>query len=424
MRTLLITLLFAWGTTASANVVILDRIAAIVDDAVIMESEVRERMRTVKAQLAGSGSAAPADDVIRRQIVERLIVESIQMQMATRAGVRVSDEELNEAMRRIAAQNRLSLDQFRGALARDGMPYADMREQVRREIMIGRVQQGIMRNRIEISDQEIQTFLDSDVGEAITSDEFRLAHILLAIPSEASGQEINAVKLQAEDVLRQIRAGADFQTLAVEKSAGQNALEGGDLGWRKPAQIPTMFSDIAQNMDIGDVYGPIKSGSGFHLIKLLQKRGAKAEGKVDQTRVRHILIQPSEIRTLQEAKELAESLRLEVAEGRDFEEVAKLFSDDPGSALSGGDLGWSRSADFVSEFAQQMNDADINELTGVFRTEFGYHFLEVIGRRVEDFSERFKRNQAENYLRSQMFDEELDTWLREIREDAYIEIRI
>ncbi len=185
-----------------------------------------------------------------------------------------------------------------------------------------------------------------------------------------------------------------------------------------------MFSDVAQQMQIGDVRGPIKSGSGFHLIKLLQKRGAQAEGQVAQTRVRHVLVQPSEIRSEQEARELAETLREEVAQGRDFDEVAKLYSDDPGSALSGGDLGWNRSGTFVPEFENTMRQMEIDELSDVFRTVHGYHFLEVTGRRVEDFSDRFKMGQAENYLRNQKFDEELENWIRELREDAFVEIRI
>ena len=215
----------------------------------------------------------------------------------------------------------------------------------------------------------------------------------------------------------------DFQSLAIEKSAGKNALDGGDLGWRKPGQLPTMFSDIAQEMAIGEVRGPIKSGSGYHLITLVQKRGAKAEGNVEQTRVRHVLVRPSEIRTGEEARELAESLQEEVLGGRAFDEIAKLHSDDPGSALSGGDLGWSRAGVFVPKFEEVMNSLDLNKVSQVFLTEHGYHFLEVTGRRIEDFSERFKQRQAENYLRNQMFDEELEAWLREIREEAFVEIR-
>ncbi len=407
-----------------AALVILDRIAAVVDDDVIMQSEVETRVKQVKSQLAANQpQGMPPDEILQKQVVERLVVENLQLQMAQRAGVRVSDAELSEAMRRIAEQNQLSLAGFRQALERDGVSYASMREQIAREIMIGRVQQGIMRRRIDISDQEIDAFLESELGANITADEYRLGHILLSTPSEASTAQLQSVKREADRLIAMLNDGASFQTLAVEKSAGQNALEGGDLGWRKPAQLPTMFSDIAQSLEVGEVYGPIKSGSGFHVIKLIQKRGASAEGQVPQTRVRHVLIQVSEIRSLEEARDLANTLRTEIAEGRAFDEVAKLYSDDPGSALAGGDLGWSRPEDFVGEFASTMENSRINELSDIFRTEFGYHFLEVTDRRIEDFSERFKRAQAENFLRNQMFDEELETWLREIREDAFVEIR-
>ena len=404
--------------------IVLDRIAAIVDDDVIMQSEINARMNSIKAQISSSPNGSiPPDDVLTAQIVERLIVENIQIQMAERAGVRISDDELNEAMQSISAQNGFTLEQFRQAIEKDGISYVEMRDQIRRELMMSRVQQGIMRNRIKISEQQVRNFLESEVGALITADEYRLAHILLANPSDANAQQLLRVKQEAEDLRSQIDAGADFQSLAVEKSAGKNALEGGDLGWRKPLQLPTMFSDIAQEMEIGEVRGPIKSGSGYHLIKLLQKRGAKAEGQVAQTRCRHVLIQLSEIRTEEEARDLAMSLREEVANGRAFDEIAKLHSDDPGSALSGGDLGWSRSGVFVPQFEEMMNHSKLNEISQVFRSEHGYHFLEVTGRRVEDFSERFKRNQAEHYLRNQVFDEELENWLREIRDGAFVEIR-
>ncbi len=417
-------ILLATSNYSYSALIILDRIAAIVDDDVIMQSEVNTRMRAIKAQLARTPQGSPPpDDVLTEQIMERLVVESIQIQMAERAGVKISDGELNKAMQGIAAQNQLTLDQFQRAIEADGISYVEMRDQIRRELMIGRVQKGVMRNRIEISEQEILNFLESEVGTGITADEYRLGHILLSTPAKANAEQIQAIKVKAEDLIIQLTEGADFGSLAVKYSTGQNALDGGDLGWRKPVQIPTMFSDIAQEMQVNEVRGPIKSGSGYHLIKLLEKRGANAEGQVAQTEVRHILIQISEIRNDQEAEELAISLREEVAEGRDFDAIAKLYSDDPGSALSGGDLGWSRAGLFVPEFEAIMNNSEIGELSQVFHTEHGYHFLEVTGRRIEDFSERFKMGQAENYLRNQMFEEELESWLNEIRDNAFIEIR-
>ncbi len=425
MRILCTLALACLVNSASAALVLMDRIAVIVDEDVIMQSEIDERMQGIKAQIEAQPNAQmPPENILEEQVTERLIIESLQLQMADRAGVRISDAELNDALAGIAAQNSLTIDQFRMALERDGMSWAQMREQVRRDFAISRVQQGIMRRRISITQAEVENFLATDIGESITSDEFRLAHILLALPEDPNAADIRSLRDRAQSLYQELEGGADFQRLAIEWSSGQNALEGGDMGWRKSVQLPTIFSDLVQDMEIGEVSKPIKSGRGFHLIKLVNKRGASAQGQVAQTRVRHVLIQPNEIRDENEARDLAQSLRLEVVEGRDFEEVAKLYSDDAGSALSGGDLGWSQAGTFVPEFERTMLLSEPGVVSEVFRSSHGFHFLEVTDRRVEDFTERFRMNQAENYLRNQKFDEELESWLREIRDEAFVEIKI
>lgn len=422
---LLTTLTLTSVTVSSyAALVLIDRISVVVDQDVIMQSEIDERMKAIKAQIAADPQTqAPSDDVLRGQIIERLILENLQLQTADRAGIRISDDELNEALSSIASQNQMTLTQFRVALANDGVSWAAMREQVRREFAISRVQQGVMRRRIEVTEQEIDNFLATEVGESVTSDQYRVGHILIALPPNPSAQDIRTTRDKADSISTQLQEGADFGSLAIEFSEDQNALEGGDMGWRKPAQLPSMFSDLIADMKAGDIKGPIKSGRGFHLIKVMEKRGATSEGQIEQTQVRHVLIQPNEIRTEGECQDLAISLREEIVEGRDFADVAKLYSDDPGSALGGGDLGWSRAGVFVPEFESTMKAMDINELSEVFKTAHGYHFLEVTGRRIEDFSERFKMGQAENYLRNQKFDEELGNWQREIRDKAFVEIK-
>ena len=419
-------LLVLSSTTAQLNAatVIIDTIVAVVDEDVVMLSELQIRRVAVQSQFTSNEQRMPADDILNQQIVERLVIESLQLQMAERGGVRISDEEINEAMQSIAQQNRVDLAEFKIQIEKDGISYLDMRDQVRRELAISRVQQGIMRRRIHISEQEIMNFLSSEVGEIITADEYRLSHILLPFPEDADSRDIGKVKQESEDLIQQLADGSDFNTMAIEKSAAPDALDFGDLGWRKAAKLPTIFTDIAPDMEIGEVRGPIKSGSGYHILKLMQKRGAQAEGQIAQTQVRHVLIKPSEILNDEEAEELAESLRQEIINGRPFEEIAKLHSDDPGSALSGGDLGWNKINTFVPEFEGQMNNAEMNELSSVFRSQHGFHFLEVTGKRIEDFSERYRMGQADNYLRNQKFEEELQTWLREIREDAFVEIRI
>ena len=418
-------ILLAFSLYGQAALVLLDRVAVIVDEDVIMQSEIDERLLTIKAQIAAQpGAKAPLDEVLQEQITERLIVESLQLQTADRAGIRISDDELNQALASIAYQNQMELGQFRIALANDGVSWAQMREQVRREFAISRVQQGIMRRRIQITEQEVQNFLATELGETVTSDEYRLGHILLDLTSNPPPDKIRDTKAQAESLLERLNDGEDFGSLAIEFSKDQNALNGGDMGWRKPAQLPSIFSDLVEDMTTGQVKGPIKSGRGFHLIKLLEKRGARAEGMVAQTEVRHVLIKPNEIRSERESFELAESLRQEVLDGRDFAEVAKLYSDDPSSALSGGDLGWTQTGVFVPEFEATMQSAELNDISNVFQTVHGFHFMEVTGRRMEDFSERFRMGQAENYLRNQKFDEELENWLREIRDEAFVEIKI
>ena len=421
-------LLAGAGAAASAAPapVLLDRIAIIVDDDVIMVSEIRQRMQVIKAQLAASGATrVPSDAALREQIMERLIVESLQLQIGERSGVKISDDELNRTLASIAEQNGMSLDEFRETMVKDGMSWQDTREQIRREMIISRVQQGIMRRRIDISAQEIDNFLRSDLGLNVTSDEFKLGHILIAFPENPGPRELRAAKERADLVLERLEAGGDFGSLAVEFSNDQNALEGGEMDWRKPGQMPTIFAGLVEGMAVGDVKGPVRSGSGYHIIKLLNRRGAEAQGQIAQTRVRHLLIKPNEIRTVREARELAGNLRREVVEeGRDFAELARLHSDDPGSALSGGDLGWTRAGVFVPEFEVVMQATDEGEVSEVFRSEHGFHFLEVTGRRTEDFSEQFKMGQAENFLRNQRFDEELESWIREIRGDAFVEIRI
>ena len=418
-------ILVTFSLYGQAALVLLDRVAVIVDEDVIMQSEIDERLLTIKAQIAAQPSAkAPPDEILQEQIIERLIVESLQLQTADRAGIRISDDELNQALASIAYQNQMDLEQFRIALANDGLSWAQMREQVRREFAISRVQQGIMRRRIQITEQEVQNFLATELGETVTSDEYRLGHILLDFTSDSTPDTIRDTKAQAESLLERLNAGEDFGSLAIEFSKDQNALNGGDMGWRKPAQLPSIFSDLVEDMTTGQVKGPIKSGRGFHLIKLLEKRGARAEGMVAQTEARHVLIKPNEIRSERESFELAESLRQEVLDGRDFAEVAKLYSDDPSSALSGGDLGWTQTGVFVPEFEATMQTSELNDISNVFQTVHGFHFLEVTGRRMEDFSERFRMGQAENYLRNQKFDEELENWLREIRDEAFVEIKI
>lgn len=401
----------------------LDRIVAIVDDDVITASELLERMRFIQRQFEASGRGLPPEDVLMSQLLERLVLDSLQMQMGRRAGIRVSEEELTRAVLSIAQQNGLDLETFQAVLAQDGMSYRDFREQIRREMVIGRVQQNRVNDRIYISPQELQNFLDSPVGRAATADDYRVGHILLSVSGDASTGAVDAAEREAQEIVDELRAGADFAQLAVARSAGQRALDGGDLGWRKAGQLPSLFAEAVLEADVGEVLDPIRSSSGFHVVKLMDKRGA-GESTVLQTHARHILVQPSEIRSEAEAEALIRELHARLEAGEDFAQLAREHSDDPGSALSGGDLGWAMPGQMVPAFDDTMNATDEGELSAPFRSEFGWHVLEVLERREQDMSDEVRERQAMRILRDRRFDEELQAWLSEIREEAFVELKI
>ncbi len=401
----------------------LDRVVAIVDDDVVLVSELVERMNYIEQQFQANNAQLPPRDVLASQVLERLILDSIQLQMGRRAGVRISDEELTRAVQSIAQQAGLNLDQFQQALAQDGMNYRDFREQIRREMIVGRVQQNRVSDRIYISPQELQNFLESPVGRAATSDDYRVGHILLAVSDDASPAAARAAEERANEIVRELRQGADFAQMAAAHSADQRALEGGDLGWRKAGQIPSLFAEQVLQARAGDVLDPIRSASGFHIVKVTDKRGA-GNTVVDQTRARHILIQPSEIRSEVEAENLIREIHSRIQDGVSFDQLARDYSDDPGSALAGGDLGWIMSGQMVPAFEQTMGNTATGRISEPFRSQFGWHILEVTDRRAQDMSTEFREQQAMRILRERRFDEALEAWLQEIRDEAYVEVRI
>ncbi len=401
----------------------LDRIVAVVEDDVVLGSEVLTRLTTVRDQMAAANIQAPPNDVLLSQILERLIIESVQMQEAARRGIEIDDESLTQAVAAFAQQNNLNLDQFRAALAQDGISYGEFREQIRREMIITRVQRALVNRRIQISEQDVQAIIDSPYYEALLSDQFRVGHILLEIAEDADDEARAAATEKAAQLVTQLRDGAEFGPLAIANSAGGRALEGGDLGWRRAGELPSLFSERVLEMKVGETADPIQSGRGLHIIQLLEQQGAGTQEQ-KQTRARHILMQPSEIRTDEETKTAIEEVYAQLTAGGDFTELAKKHSEDPGSALKGGDLGWSNSGDFVPAFAAMVDSAEINEYTKPFRSKFGWHILEVQERRMEDMSEEALKNQAVQILHKQRFEDELQKWLKEIRDEAYVEMRM
>lgn len=423
VRPLLLGALFL-GTAAHADVQPLNRVVAIVDNDVIMQTQLDARVREVQQTIAKRGAEVPPANVLTQQVLDRLILENIQLQMGERSGIRISDEELNQAMATIAQRNGMSIEQFRDALAKDGLSFNDARDQVSREMVISRVRQRRVAERIQVTEQEVKNFLASDLGKMQLSEEFRLANIVIPVQEDASSDALQAAERRAQDLYQQARQGADFGQLAIANSASETALDGGDMGWRKAAQLPPPFDSMISAMSVGAVTEPIRTPGGFILLKVLEKRGGEAPAVREEVNVRHILIKPSEIRTDAEAKVLAERLYQRIESGEDFAELAKSFSEDPGSALNGGSLNWIDPNALVPEFREVMNNTASGEVSKPFKSQFGWHVLQVMGRRATDSSEQMREQQALNLLRNRKYEEELQTWLRQIRDEAYVEIKL
>ncbi|WP_273825967.1 peptidylprolyl isomerase [Pseudomonas asplenii] len=413
----------ALSAAVHAAVQPLDNVVAIVDNDVIMQSQLDQRVHEVQQSIAKRGGGVPPTSVLDQQVLDRLIVENLQLQIGERSGIRISDEELNQAIGSIAQRNNMSIDQFKAALAHDGLSYEDARDQVRREMIISRVRQRRVAERVQVSEQEVKNFLASDLGKMQLSEELHLANILIATPDSASSQAIQAAAAQAQDIYRQLKQGADFDQLAIAKSGSDNALEGGDMGWRKPAQLPPPFDQMLSNLPVGGITEPARAPGGFIILKVLDKRGGETQMR-DEVHVRHILIKPNAIRSEAETQALAQKLYERIQNGEDFATLAKSFSEDPGSALNGGDLNWIDPKVLVPEFQEVMAKTPQGVLSKPFKTQYGWHVLEVLGRRATDSTNQAREQQAMTVLRNRKYDEELQTWLRQIRDEAYVEIKL
>ena len=416
-------LAFALGVHAGAQTKAIDGIVAIVNDDVVLASEVVERFDAVMQQLNADGAPDIERDVILDQILERLVLESLQLQEAEGRGVVLDDETLTRAVRDYATQNRMDIDQFIAALAEEGISYRAFREQVRRQLTLDRVQREVVNRRVYITEQDIDQLLASPFFAEQISDEYRVGHILLAVHQNASADEVEALAAKADGLVAELRDGTDFAALAVEHSSASTALEGGDLGWRKASRLPSLFAEQVLELTAGEVLEPLRNSSGIHIVKLLDQRGASQQIN-DETLVRHILLRPSAIRTEDETRAAIEALRERIVGGADFAELAMEHSEDPGSALAGGDLGWSTADQFVREFQEAMAGTEVDALSPPFRSEFGWHILEVQGRRQQDASDEARRDYAVRVLHSQRFEERMEEWLTEIRDEAFVEKRL
>ena len=404
---------------ARAETVMLDQVVAVVEDDIIMASELRERVESVTKNIEARGTEMPPEEVIIRETLDRLILESIQIQKGERVGVRITDAQLNAAMQRVAAQNGMTLDQFRLALEQQGQSYQGMREQIRKELIIQRVQQGNVNQRIEISEQEVDNFLATEEGQKMTQPEYQILHALLAVSPSAPDAEAARAEAYVDKVYAEIQAGQGFEQAV--SAPGPYAFSGGNLGWRKLDDLPSLFSDVAPGLSKGDTE-KVRSDSGFHLIYMADRRGDESM-VVSQTKVRHILVKPSEIMTDQQARELVTSLKTRVEDGEDFADLAREYSEDIGSAQEGGDLGWTSPGQMVPEFEQTMQITAVGEISDPVKSQFGWHILEVLDRREEDMTDRATSNKAMNYLHNRKYQEELDAWLRQIRDEAFVDIK-
>jgi len=401
-----------------------DAIAAIVDDDVVLVSELLNRYELFVERIKQSGtSEVPPRETVLSQLMERLVIESLQIQEAERRGIIIDDEMLTEAVTGFAGQNGMDLDGFQKSLADEGVSYRSFREDIRREMLLGRVQRDMVNRQIYITEQDVADLRGSPFFREWVSDQYRVGHILLRIDDPLSDIAVSAAKDMAGDILSKLRAGEEFGKLAIAHSAGSTALEGGDLGWRRAAELPSLFSETVIELEIGETPDPITNSLGIHIIQLLDKRGASMQKEL-RTQVRHILVQPSEIKSDESARSEIDRVRERVLAGEDFADVAREVSDDAGSALAGGDLGWRDSADFVDEFRAVMDAIPENEISDVFRSQFGWHILQVLGRREDDMSEESLNDMALQILHNRRYDEKLEEWLKQIRDEAYVQIRL
>ena len=381
------------STSIFAKIELIDRVVAVVDSGVIMESQLNARVEEILIRLKNDKAELPPLNLLEEQVLDRLIIEEIQLQIAERAGIKISDSELNQTLSRVSAQNNLSLEDFRIKLEEEGTSYRSFRDTIRKELILQRVQRGKVGAKIDISEQELENFINSEEGKTQLAEQYNVQHILLSVKSGLTEDEVKAIENNANSLLQRLTNGESFEKLAASYSSGQNALEGGFLGWRTSAELPGLFAQVVAELKVGEVAEPVRSGAGFHILKLTDKRGNTVKF-LDQTLARHILVQPSEIRTENQAEELIYDIYNRLIEGEDFKQLARQFSEDPGSKMDGGELGWSNPGDYDPAFETTLNATEIGQVSQPVKSSFGWHIIEVMDRRNEDVSQEEQKNRA------------------------------
>ena len=414
---------FLVSTNTYTKIELIDRVVAVVDSGVIMESQLNSRVEEILIRLKNDKAELPPLNLLEEQVLDRLIIEEIQLQLADRAGIKISDSELNQTLSRVSSQNNLSLEEFRLKLEAEGTSYKSFRDTIKKELIIQRVQRGKVGAKIDISEQELENFINSEEGRTQLAEQYNVQHILLSVKSGLSEIEIEAIEDEAVSLLERLENGESFEKLAASYSAGQKALEGGFLGWRTSAELPSLFAEVVSGLTVGEVAQPVRSGAGFHILKLTDKRGNTVKF-LDQTLARHILVQPSEIRTENQAEVLINDIYKRLKEGEDFKQLARQFSEDPGSKMDGGELGWSNPGDYDPAFEMTLNATEIGQLSEPIKSSFGWHIIEVMDRRNEDVSQEEQKNRAYQIIFKRKFDQELQSTLIELRAEAYVDIKL
>ncbi len=402
---------------------LLDGVAAIVDEGVVLKSELKRQIQVIVERLQGQNTQLPPLSVLEAQILDQLVLRRIQLQRAERFGIQVSDDFLNQTLSRVAAENGITLEQMPATLAAEGIDYAAYRQDMREQMVLQQLQQRDVVSRINVAPKEMDACLYRQENTATENVDYNISHILVSLPSAATRQQLDAARARLAQIQTRLAAGEPFAQLAVALSDGQTALQGGSLGWRKGAQLPTLFADVVVALKPGQVSEPIQSGSGLHLVRLNEVRGAE-KIMVDQRRVRHILLRPNEILDNDAVRQKLIGIREQLAGGEAFSDIARAVSEDPVSAAEGGDLGWAGPDSFAPEFEQVINALEVDQLSEPFRTRFGWHIAQVTDTRVYDTTEEVKTQQCFEEIRASKLEEETELWLRRIRDEAYVETRM
>jgi peptidyl-prolyl cis-trans isomerase SurA len=407
--------------TTNSYAEVLDRMIANVEGEAILESELQREMMTIMQRIQASNTAMPPDYVLKKQVLEKMIIEKLQRQLAEKAGINLSEEMLNNSATDIAQRNKMTLEQFKQELQKQGMSYQSFQDNMRNEIVINQLRGKEIGERIKVTDREIEHFIETEDKGGTGIGQYHLGHILIAVKEGASSTVIQKAKIKADELVKELRSGQDFTKTAMSDSDDDNALKGGDLGWRGKADVPTLFVDAVSAMKAGDVSDPIRSPSGFHIVKMLEMKGVGAH-TITKSKVRHILIKTNELIDDAEAQKRLLALKQRIADGDDFAMLARAHSDDKGSALKGGSLDWVGPDDLVKPFQEAMEKLAINEISEPVQTQFGWHLIQVLERENKDDTSDFKKNEIRDVIRKRKIEEETELWLRRLRDESSVEI--